>query len=205
MANPVTASAQQIPIEDGSIALLRDWIPPAEAPALFTRLKDELAWEQSTIWIAGMQRRIPRLNAWYGDPGASYRYSGTWFEPKPWTASLAQLRDRVSGIGGCEFNSVLANLYRDGNDSVGWHSDDERELGINPSIASLSLGSERRFVLKHKRRKSISRLDLVLPSGSLLLMTGATQHHWLHQLPKTRLVVGPRINLTFRRVVTCEQ
>lgn len=198
MANP-----QQVPIEDGCLVLFRDWIPPAEALALFSLLRDELAWEQSVIRIAGMQRRIPRLNAWYGDPGASYRYSGTDFDPLAWTVTLAQLRSRLAGELDLEFNSVLANLYRDGNDCVGWHSDDERELGPNPCIASVSLGSERRFVMKHKRDKSIARIELKLPSGSLLVMSGATQHHWIHQLPRTRVPVGPRINLTFRRIVTC--
>ena len=198
MANP-----QQIPIEDGSMTLLRDWIPPVEALDLFSLLRDELAWEQSVIRIAGMRRRIPRLNAWYGDPGAGYRYSGTWFDPKPWTETLAQLRARVSDTAARQFNSVLANLYRDGNDCVGWHSDDEKELGPDPCIASISLGAERRFVMKHKRDKSIPRVELELPPGSLLVMSGATQHHWIHQLPRTRLPVGPRINLTFRRIVTC--
>lgn len=203
MANPVATVQQQIPIEDGSLTLLRDWIPPAEALDLFSLLRDELAWEQSVIRIAGVHRQIPRLNAWYGDKGASYRYSGTNFDPIPWTPTLAQLRTRLVEALAIEFNSVLANLYRDGNDCVGWHSDDEKELGREPCIASISLGTERRFVMKHKRDKSIPRIELKLPPGSLLVMSGTTQHHWIHQLPRTKLPVGPRINLTFRRIVTC--
>lgn len=201
MANPDTRCAQQIPIEDGNLALIRDWIPAEQAFELFISLRDELVWEQSTIYIAGTARRIPRLNAWYGDAGASYRYSGKRFQPRPWTKTLGRLRERVACTADAPFNSVLANLYRDGNDSVGWHSDDETELGVNPVIASLSLGSERRFALKHKRNKSLPRMDIMLPSGCLLVMSGVTQHHWVHQLPKTRLPVGPRINLTFRQVV----
>ncbi|MBD3646830.1 MAG: alpha-ketoglutarate-dependent dioxygenase AlkB [Pseudomonadales bacterium] len=195
------AEPEDIELVDGHLRLWRNWMTPAEASTLFDVLRDELAWEQSTVTIYGKRHRIPRLNAWYGDPGAGYRYSGTLFEPLPWTPSLSEVRARVEETTGHEFNGVLANCYRDGADGVGWHSDDEPELGKNPVIASVSLGSERRFSMKHKRRKDVSRCDLVLPSGSLLLMTGPTQHHWVHQLPKTVRPVAERINLTFRLVV----
>lgn len=189
-----------IDIPDGELALWADWLPASAAYQLFERLRTELAWEQSVIRIHGRAVQIPRFNAWYGDEGAGYRYSGTRFEPKPWTTTLANIRQRIEMTTGAKFNSVLANLYRDGSDSVGWHADDEAELGCNPVIASLSLGSERKFSLKHKTRKDMERLDLVLPSGSLLVMRGTTQHFWQHQLPKTVKPVGPRINLTYRQV-----
>lgn len=141
----------------------------------------------------------PRLEAWYGDAGASYSYSGLAHEPLPWTPELQRLRERVEVAAGTTFNSVLANLYRDGNDSNGWHADDESELGEQPVIASLSLGAARRFLLRH--RASVERVEVVLEAGSLLLMRGKTQQCWKHSVPKQRTVHAPRINLTFRRVV----
>ncbi|HSN23761.1 MAG TPA: alpha-ketoglutarate-dependent dioxygenase AlkB, partial [Methylomicrobium sp.] len=144
--------------------------------------------------------KVPRLMCWYGDDDAVYHYSGVKHEPLPWTAALSTVRIRIEAfIGGCTFNSVLANLYRDGRDSMGCHADDEKELGINPVIASLSLGDERMFRLHHKMRRS--HLDITLGHGDLLIMAGALQHHWLHALPKTRKVKNPRINLTFRRII----
>jgi alkylated DNA repair dioxygenase AlkB len=141
----------------------------------------------------------PRLVAWFGDPEASYTYSGLKLVPEPWPARLASLRARVEEQAGAAFNSVLCNLYRDGADSMGLHSDDERELGQNPIIASVSLGETRRFVMRHKK-KAAERLDLDLPGGSLLVMAGTTQHHWRHGVPKQRAIEGARINLTFRRI-----
>lgn len=185
---------------DGEAALCNAWLDECAAWNLFERLQDTLEWEQSVIRIHGRDVRIPRLNAWYGDAGAVYAYSGTRFVPKPWTSTLTEIRARIEDTTGHAFNGVLANLYRDGNDSVGWHSDDEPELDRNPVIASVSLGAERRFAMKHKHRKEVWPVYLQLAHGSLLLMTGATQHHWLHQLPKTKKPVGPRINLTFRLV-----
>ncbi len=149
--------------------------------------------------IFGRPRLVPRLVAWHGDPGATYTYSGTPHEPLPWTPALEQVRRRVQELSGLQFNAVLLNLYRDGRDGMGWHADDEPELGPDPAIASVSLGAVRRFCLRHRRRKGL-RTDLSLPHGSLLLMTGATQGHWVHALPKTAVPVGERINLTFRRV-----
>lgn len=191
---------QEIPLTDGHACLWQGWLTETEADRLFERLRDELAWEQSIIRTYGREHPIPRLNAWYGEPGASYRYSGRTFEPTPWTPALLEVKTKVEGTTGADFNGVLANYYRDGSDSVSWHSDAEPELGTNPVIASVSLGAERKFVMKHKKRKDIARVDLWLPSGSLLLMTGPTQHYWVHQLPKTTKAVGPRINLTFRLI-----
>jgi len=185
---------------DGVARLWPAAFGPGEAADLFDSLRAGIHWQQEEIVIFGQRRRVPRLVAWHGDAGASYRYSGTDHDPEPWTPALARVRARVHELSGTEFNAVLLNLYRDGRDGMGWHADDEPELGRNPVIASVSLGVPRRFCLRHRRRKDL-KLDLELPQGSLLVMAGPLQHHWAHALPKTRRPVGERINLTFRRVV----
>ena len=176
-------------------------LPAVEAGRLQALLEGELAWEQHHVVIAGRRIASPRLSAWYGDPEARYRYSGLSLEPLPWTESLLELRRRVRQATGATFNSVLANLYRGGDDSMGWHADDEPELGPEPLIASLSLGAERRFLLRPRRRALHPGLAVPLGHGSLLVMAGPTQGHWRHALPRTRRPVGPRINLTFRRIL----
>jgi len=170
-----------------------------EASRLFEALRARIRWREEEIVMFGQRRRVPRLVAWHGDPGAGYRYSGTDHDPEPWTAELERVRARAHELSGTQFNAVLLNLYRDGRDGMGWHADDEPELGRDPVIASVSLGAPRRFCLRHRRRRDLA-LALELPHGSLLVMGGPTQHHWLHALPKTRRAVGERINLTFRRV-----
>jgi len=172
---------------------------PNEATGLFDELRREIDWQQEKILMFGRRVPVPRRVAWHGDPGASYTYSGTEHHPLPWTPALDRVRSRLTGLTGVRFNAVLLNLYRDGRDGMGWHADDEPELGRDPVIASVSLGATRRFCLRHRRRKDL-RLDVLLTHGSLLLMSGATQHHWVHALPKTAVPVGERINLTFRRV-----
>ena len=167
--------------------------PVAEA------LAAELPLRADTFTMFGRTVPVPRLISWHGDPGCRYRYSGQTYEPAPWTPGLARVRDALAARTGLAFNAVLANYYRDGRDSVGWHSDDERELGPardDVAIASLSLGAARRFVMRH--RASGERRDFEMTDGSLLLMRGRTQQHWRHALPKTAAVVGPRLNLTFR-------
>lgn len=173
---------------------------PDEADALFTRLREDIAWRQEEIVIFGERKRVPRLVSWHGDPGAAYTYSGVLHEPEPWTRALGQIRARVEALSGHAFNAVLLNLYRGGADGMGWHSDDEPELGRNPVVASVSLGAPRRFRMRHRRHRE-RQLDLELAHGSLLVMEGATQHHWVHAVPKTARPVGERINLTFRRIV----
>jgi len=170
-----------------------------EAAELFVALRRGIDWREEEILMFGRRVPVPRRVAWHGDPGAGYTYSGTDHRPQPWTPELERIRDRVRTLTGAEFNAVLLNLYRDGRDGMGWHADDEPELGPNPVIASVSFGATRRFCLRHRRRREV-RLDLPLPHGSLLVMSGATQHHWVHALPKTASAVGERINLTFRRV-----
>ena len=142
----------------------------------------------------------PRLVAWFGDPGAAYTYSGLQLVPEPWSERLGSLRARTEGAAGHPFNSVLCNLYRDGNDSMGLHADAEPELGPNPVIASVSLGATRRFVLRHAKDRG-ERLDLDLAGGSLLVMSGTTQHFWRHGVPKQKKITDSRINLTFRRIL----
>jgi len=196
----VTASGGfDLGLVDGQARLWPAAFEPDEALRLFDSLRAGIHWRQEEIVIFGQRRRVPRLVAWHGDPGASYRYSGTDHHPEPWTPALERVRARVCELSGAEFNAVLLNLYRDGRDGMGWHADDEPELGRDPVVASVSLGASRRFCLRHRRRKDL-KLDLELPHGSLLVMAGPLQHHWVHALPKTRRPVGERINLTFRRV-----
>lgn len=182
---------------DGRVELHPDVLPAAEADRLFSSLMREVAWRQEIATIMGRRVPVPRLTAWYGEAG--YVYSGIRHEAAPLTPALLELRAIAARLAGQPFNSVLLNLYRHGRDSVSWHADDEAGLGREPLIASLSLGAERKFQFRHRRTKE--RIDVMLPHGSCLLMGGATQHHWLHQIPKTARPTGPRINLTFRRML----
>lgn len=186
--------------DDAWFDLYPNWLAPARAEALMATLLDEVAWEQRHIEVFGREVLQPRLVAWVGDPDAVYTYSRTRHLPNPWTPTLAQLRDEVSAQLGAPFNSVLCNLYRDGHDSMGMHSDAEPELGQAPLIASLSLGQTRRFVLRPRRKGQGHPVDLELHTGSLLVMGGQTQRVYRHGVPKQPGVQGARINLTFRWV-----
>jgi alkylated DNA repair dioxygenase AlkB len=201
--NPATSTVELARIDldlfEGEARLWPQAFAADEATRLLRELRAAVDWRQEEILIFGQRRLVPRLVAWHGDPGASYVYSGTEHRPQPWTSTLEEVRARASALTGVAFNAVLLNLYRDGRDGMGWHADDEPELGRNPVIASVSLGAERRFCLRHRRRRDL-KVDLPLPHGSLLCMSGATQHHWLHALPKTSRPTGERINLTFRQV-----
>ena len=166
---------------------------------LMQRLIDECAWRQEQITVYGKPYLQPRLSAWYGD--LSYGYSGIRLEPRGWTPLLLRLRRSVEKLTGHAFNSLLLNYYRDGEDGMGMHSDDEPELGKQPVIASLSLGETRELVLEHRYRRDLGTRKLPLPSASLLLMRGDTQHHWLHGIRKSKRIRGARLNLTFRRVL----
>lgn len=183
----------------GELELREGFIPPEECRALLDALCMEIPFEQRPIRIMGRTVMQPRLSAWIGDPGTAYTYSGVLNAPLPWPPRLHALREQVVGATHESFNSVLCNLYRDGQDSMGFHADAERELGPEPVIASLSLGATRRFQLRH-RRDPADRLDLDLPDGSLLVMRGALQKHYRHAVPKQRAITEPRLNLTFRRV-----
>ncbi len=188
---------EQLAMPDAKVYIDRDFFTHAESDALLADLTTHIAWEQKAIQFMGKQVMQPRLIAWYGDEGKSYRYSGLTVHPLPWTPTLLMMKARVEAAAAMAFNSVLLNLYRDGQDSVGWHSDDEPELGTNPVIASVSLGVARNFQFKHKQKPDL-KLSVELTHGCLLLMRGTTQHFWKHQIPKTKKVLGPRINLTFR-------
>ncbi|WP_084005133.1 alpha-ketoglutarate-dependent dioxygenase AlkB family protein [Gilvimarinus polysaccharolyticus] len=190
---------QVITNEDGCAVLHRSWLKPERSAELFTELSATLAWQQTHLQMYGKSIAIPRLNAWYGDAGSFYSYSGAHFAPHPWVNALQVLREQLQPVAQARFNSVLANLYRDERDSVAWHSDDEHELGPTPTIASLSLGAERDFVLRHKQ--SLRQLRVTLHAGDLLIMSGRLQRCWQHQLPKANVPLGPRINLTYRRVL----
>ncbi len=173
----------------------------------YQTLINDINWQQDTLGLYGRQVLIPRLNAWYGESDADYSYSGLDLTPLPWTKTLLVLKSAVEQQLRARFNSVLANYYRDGADSVAWHSDDEPELGEQPLIASLSFGATRRFSLRsrfslcnnNEAKPSPKHLDLA--GGSLLVMGGTTQRYWQHQIPKTRRAVAGRINLTFRTIV----
>lgn len=190
---------ERLALTDAELTLFRQVWPREAAAALFACLFAEIAWEQHELQLFGRRVRAPRLSAWYGDCNAGYAYSGLQLSPRDWIAPLRAIKSTVEELSNSAFNSVLVNCYRQGSDSMGWHSDDEPELGSDPVIASVSFGAERVFRLRHKRERGLTH-GLTLPDASVLLMTGGTQRCWQHSLPKTRRDCGQRINLTFRAV-----
>lgn len=168
-----------------------------ESKAFLDRFINTIPWIQEDIQMYGKLVKTPRLTAWYGDRDKEYIYSGTRHYPIPWTVELLAIKERIEPIAGIKFNSVLLNYYRDGNDSVAWHSDDEYELGVNPIIASVSFGQVRRFDIKHKQDRD-RKYSIYLENGSLLIMRGDLQHNWVHQIPKSTKPLKARVNLTFR-------
>lgn len=184
---------------DGEVYYLPGFVPKEQADLLLSRLQTTMNWEQEFITIVGRTVAVPRLVAWHGDEGAVYRYSGLTHDPQPWTPELRALREKIAATCCRPFNSVLGNWYRDGKDSMGWHADKEKALGTAPWIASLSLGQERLFKLRHNRTDRT--LDLRLAHGSLLVMGGKLQHCWRHCVPKSPPVDKARINLTFRNIL----
>ena len=164
-------------------------------------LTNDIKWKREKIWMWGREIVTKKRIAWYADEGKSYTYSGSTFHPDQWNKLLLEIKKHVEQYIRFEFNSVLLNEYPNGKVGMGWHSDDERELGIDPIIASLSFGANRDFIFKHKTDKSFENIKIHLKSGSLLLMLGSTQHHWKHSLPKRLKVREPRINLTFRKIL----
>lgn len=181
------------------LAYYPHFLDAATALSLMEQLAGSTPWQQQTIQMYGKAVKTPRLTAWYGDPGSVYAFSGTRFNPLPWTPQLQQLKQAISTFTGLPFNSVLLNYYRDGNDSVAWHSDNEKELGDQPHIASLSLGQSRQFDFRNKEDHS-RKHSLQLDNGSLLLMKGDLQQYWEHRIPKSTRVMKGRINLTFRMI-----
>ncbi|WP_346839972.1 alpha-ketoglutarate-dependent dioxygenase AlkB [Microbulbifer sp. SAOS-129_SWC] len=185
-------------LSPGHALLIRGWLSVREAQQLFDDCLRRLPWEQPRLRLFGREHPIPRRHAFVGDAEAVYRWSGLEQQPRPWTGALAQLRDRLNHAG-FPFNSVLVNHYRGGADSMGWHADNERELGPHPVVATISLGQQRR--LAFKRRGGGGRVPLDLPAGSLLLTSGAVQHHWLHGVAKSARPLGQRISLTYRNII----
>jgi len=185
--------------KDSEVYYMPDFMARKNADTLFEELMDTIPWRSDKITVFGKTYDQPRLTAWFGGEGKSYSYSGITMEPVAFPGLLMELKTKIEIATDTKFNSCLANLYRDGQDSNGWHSDDEKELGINPAIASVSLGEARYFHLRHKSEHSLKE-KLLLQPGSLLMMRGTTQHHWQHQVPKTKRKIGSRINLTFRYI-----
>lgn len=193
----VTFKKRKIDIVDADISIFITEDPDTFPQSLFDFLFLHTPWEQNYITMYGRTIPEPRLTCWYGD--LPYTYSNIHHPARPLTPMLRNLRDEVAQQTESTFNSVLLNFYNDGSQSIGMHSDDEPELGVDPVIASLSLGQERTFVLKHKT-KDIDKVTIDLPNGTILLMAGETQRHWKHGVPKVRQSIGPRINLTFRTI-----
>ncbi|MDM7553564.1 alpha-ketoglutarate-dependent dioxygenase AlkB family protein [Xanthomonas fragariae] len=189
----------RVALPGAEISWCRGWLQGTQADALMQVLLAQVQWDVHRICIFGRLVDSPRLSSWIGDPQASYRYSGTQFAPQPWLEVLQPLRTRLQKETGYWFNSVLVNRYRGGSDAMGWHSDDEPELGPQPLIASLSLGAMRRFAFKHRDDATLKQ-TLELGHGDLLLMGGDTQRHYRHALPRTAKPIGERINLTFRQI-----
>ncbi len=184
-------------LPDASVSHFHGWLLSAEADALLQALQESVPWEVHRIRMFGRWVNSPRLSCWMGDAEAHYRYSGADFAPHPWAPAVQELSERLQQACAAPFNSVLINRYRSGSDSMGWHSDDEPELGQRPVIASLSLGASRRFVLRRRDDHS-AKCGFELAHGDLLVMAGDTQRFYQHALPKTARPVGERINLTFR-------
>lgn len=196
---------ERIPMPDADVSILKDLDLFDTPDRVFERLRIESVWQQQEMKIYGKAVLQPRLTAWYGDPERTYVYSGIRNTPLPWTSLLLSLRRAVEDVCNYRFNSVLLNYYRSGNDSMGFHSDNERELGPMPVIASLSLGEPRVFILKHAKRADLLPVRIPLPGGTLLLMKGETQKFWKHAINKEKPSSGGRINLTFRRIYTADE
>jgi len=184
---------------DGTVNYHGPVLSATDASAIYQKLLDEIPWSRDEVVIFGKRIITAREVAWHGDAGLSYSYSGTTKEPLAWTPALAELKALAEQRSETTFNSCLLNLYHDGSEGMGWHSDDEKSIVRDSAIASISLGAEREFRLKHKH--SDEKVSILLESGSLLVMSGVTQSHWLHSIPKTKKVTTPRINLTFRTML----
>lgn len=191
---------EQLALPDASLTYYPAFYCATRCAELFVHLRAEIPWQQDTLTFGGKTVPVPRLQAWFGDSSSHYGYSGLKLIPQAWTPLLAGLREDLQTRLALPLNSVLLNWYRDGADSVAWHSDDERELGPDPVIASLSFGTARTFELRHKQRNDVQKISL--GDGALLVMGSGTQRHWQHRIPKQPGLSGERINLTFRFIHT---
>ena len=186
-------------LPDAEIVYYPQFFDKEQADSIYTELLQKINWQQDNITVFGKTHPQPRLTALYGNEGKPYSYSNITMQPHPWNSLLQKIKHYLEARTAFEFTTVLLNQYRDGKDSNGWHADNEKELGPNPIIASLSLGAERVFQLKHNTITEAKK-SITLEHGSLLLMKGTTQHFWKHQIPKTAKPTETRINLTFRTI-----
>ena len=195
-----SSEAVHFDLKDADIIYYPNFYNFLEANTIFEKLLNEIPWQQDDIKVYGKVYAQPRLTALFGNDGKPYSYSNIKMQPHPWNLILQKMKFQIENVIAENFTTVLLNLYRNGKDSNGWHADNEKELGINPAIASLSFGEERYFHLQHNTDKEL-KLKILLEHGSLLIMKGTTQHFWKHQIPKTAKPIGNRINLTFRKIV----
>ncbi|MFC6102882.1 alpha-ketoglutarate-dependent dioxygenase AlkB family protein [Olivibacter domesticus] len=184
---------------DGEVLLYTDFFSKKDSDKLMFSLTKDIRWKQEPVTIMGKKIMQPRLTAWYGDEGKAYTYTGITMHPFSWTEDLIFIKEKIEKFSGYKFNSALLNFYRNGSDSVGWHRDNEKSLGTNPVIGSVSFGADRYFHFKHFKDQKLKR-KILLTHGSLLLMKGSTQHWWLHSIQKEATVASSRINITFRTI-----
>jgi len=197
----VTNPAREVlSMPDAKVTFYRSFFDLRKSDEIFQILLNEINWRQDRMKIYGREIDLPRKTAWYGDRDKSYTFSGIHLNPEPWIPTLLEVKERIEEVAEVQFNSVLLNLYRHGNDGISWHTDAEPELGENPVIGSVSFGEARRFVFRHRQEQDL-KAEVELTHGSFLLMAGETQHFWQHQIPKTSRKVEPRINLTFRVII----
>lgn len=183
-------------IENGEYYYYPAFFKKSESDVYFKELRQNIQWKQESMNMYGKKIDFPRLTSWYGNNDKPYSFSGITLQPLLWSRDLLSIKSAIEPIAKTSFNSVLLNLYRNGNDSISWHTDAERELGVNPVIASVNFGATRKFQMRHIKTKE--KIEVELTHGSLLIMQGELQHFWQHQVPKTSKLVGERINLTFR-------
>ncbi|MCT4303355.1 alpha-ketoglutarate-dependent dioxygenase AlkB [Elizabethkingia anophelis] len=191
--------ADLVSIRNGEYIYFPNFFSRSESDIYFQKLKASILWKQESMHMYGKEVLFPRLTAWYGDNDKPYSFSGITLEPLSWTKELLEIKNKIEPISKTKFNSVLLNKYRDGNDSISWHTDAEKELGTNPIIGSVNFGATRKFQLKHIETKE--KIEIELAHGSLLIMQGELQHFWQHQVPKTAKKINERINLTFRVII----
>jgi len=189
---------ETVKVQNGEYIYIPDFYNKNLSDQFLQSFKEKIHWKQESMNMYGRELMFPRLTAWYGDNNKPYSFSGITLQPHAWSDELLKIKNDIEPLCECIFNSVLLNRYRDGKDSISWHTDAEKELGLNPIIASVNFGVERTFQLRHMNTKE--RIDIVLKHGSLLIMKGELQHYWQHQIPKSKRVLDERINLTFRLI-----
>lgn len=196
MFAPAPEYDKTIKINNGEYIYIPNFYKKTLADFYYQQLLNTIQWEQQSMNMYGKQIPFPRLTSWYGDNDKPYSFSGITLQPHPWSEELLKIKEAIEPKAKVSFNSVLLNRYRNGSDSISWHTDAEKELGRNPVIASVNFGAERKFQLKHVQTNE--KIEIILKHGSLLIMKGELQHFWKHQIPKTKVAVKERINLTFR-------